>query len=228
MPAFDTSNLAWTLAVFLPPLIFAVTAHESAHGWAAKRLGDLTAHQQGRITLNPIKHIDLVGTILVPLGLYIVSFGQVTFGWAKPVPVNYSNLNRPRRDMALVAAAGPASNLIMATIWSFLIVAQAYILPVEGSTGQWLWEMIHFGIWINVVLALLNLVPIPPLDGSRVLAALLPAPAAAVLDKIERFGIFIVIGLIGVLYYTGQLGRLIEPPIGAVYRFFETLPGTFV
>ena len=227
MQSIDFSQILWTMAVFVPPLIFAITVHETAHGWVAKQLGDPTADREGRLTLNPIKHVDPIGTLAVPLGLFIVSLGQVTFGWAKPVPVDYSNLRSPRRDMALVAAAGPASNLLMATGWSLMILAQLYLLPVEGTVGEWIFETIHFGIWINVVLALMNAVPIPPLDGSRVLAAILPPRAAAVLDKIEPFGIFIIIGLIGVLWYTGQLGPLIEPPIGAVYGFFQRLPGIF-
>lgn len=225
MQSIDFSEILWTIAVFVPPLVFAITVHETAHGWVAKQLGDPTAHDLGRLTLNPIKHVDPIGTIVVPLGLFIVSLGQVTFGWAKPVPVNYANLRTPRRDMALVAVAGPVSNLLMASGWALMILAQLYLLPVEGTMGEWIFQMIHFGIWINVVLALVNAIPIPPLDGSRVLAALLPARAAAVLDKIEPFGIFIIIGLIAVLWYTGELGGLIEPPIGAVYGFFERLPG---
>jgi Zn-dependent protease len=225
MQGLDLGEILWKVAVVLPPLIFAITFHETAHGWAAKQLGDMTAFREGRISLNPFRHIDPIGTLIVPLGLFAMTLGQLTFGWAKPVPVNFANLRRPRRDMMLVAIAGPVSNFLMAALWSFLIFAQIYVLPVEGEVGRWLFEMRTAGIVINVALGMLNLLPIPPLDGSRILAAVLPARAAAVLDRIEPFGVLIVIGLVVVLLYTGQLGPLIEPPLGAMVRFFQGLPG---
>lgn len=225
MQGFDIAEILWKVAVVLPPLVFAITVHEAAHGWAAKQLGDMTAFNQGRISLNPLRHIDPIGTLVVPLGLFAMTFGQMTFGWAKPVPVDVRNLKRQRRDMMYVAIAGPVSNFIMAALWSLLILAQIYVLPVEGAVGQWLFEMRNAGILINVALGMLNLLPIPPLDGSRVLAAVLPPRAAAVLDRMEPFGVFIVIGLVVVLLFTGQLGPLIEPPLGAMVAFFQALPG---
>jgi len=225
MQGIDFAGILWKVAIYLPPLIFAITIHETAHGWVAKQLGDMTAHAEGRISLNPLKHVDPVGTLLVPLRLYALTLGQLTFGWAKPVPVNFKNLKSPRRDMMLVAIAGPISNFLMAIAWSFLIYAQIYLLPVEGDVGEWLFQMRNFGIFVNVALGLVNLLPIPPLDGSRVLAAVLPARAAAVLDRMERFGILILIGLLGGLWYLGLLGQLVEPPLGATLRFFQSLPG---
>ena len=227
MEGFDVAEILWKVAVVLPPLIFAITVHEAAHGWAANQLGDPTAFREGRISLNPFRHIDPIGTLVVPLGLFAITLGQLTFGWAKPVPVDFSNLKHQRRDMMLVAIAGPISNFVMAALWSLLIFAQIYLLPVEGEMGRWLFEMRSAGILINVALAMLNLLPIPPLDGSRVLAAVLPARAAAVLDRIEPFGVLIVIALVVVLLLTGQLGPLIEPPLGAMVGFFHALPGAF-
>ena len=225
MQGIDFERILWSIAVVVPPLIFAITIHEMAHGWAAWKLGDQTAKERGRVSLNPLRHVDPFGTVALPLGLYVLSLGQLTFGWAKPVPVNARNFRRPRRDMALVALAGPASNFLMAALWSLFIYALIYVLPVEGEIGRWLFEMRNAGIFVNVVLGLINLVPIPPLDGSRVLAAIVPAQVAKVLDRMERFGIFIVIGLVVVLWYTGLLGPLIEAPIGAVLAFFFQLPG---
>ncbi len=223
MPDFDLSF--WTLGVVLPPLILAITVHEMAHGWAAKQLGDSTADERGRISLNPLRHVDPVGTLIVPLGLYVLSFGQMTFGWAKPVPVNAARFAHPRRGMALVALAGPASNFLMAALWSLSIYLQIYILPVEGEVGRWIYEVRYAGIFVNVVLGLLNLLPLPPLDGSRVLAAVVPSRVALLLDRMERFGILIVIGLFVILWYTGYLGDLVWAPIGATVNFFHGLPG---
>jgi Zn-dependent protease len=176
-----------TLSIVLIPLVFAITLHEVAHGWVAKQLGDPTAHIAGRITANPIKHVDPIGTIVLPLLMFVGSMGQMAFGWAKPVPVAFNRLNNPRRDMVLVAAAGPISNLIMATFWATLIALLVNVLPDSGAVGQLLFEMSAFGIRINVILALVNLVPIPPLDGGRVMAGLLPPRAAAVLNIIVRY-----------------------------------------
>lgn len=228
MQGFDIAEILWKVAVVLPPLVFAITVHEAAHGWAAKQLGDLTAYKQGRISLNPFRHVDPIGTFVVPLGLFALTLGQLTFGWARPVPVDYKNLKHQRRDMMLVAIAGPISNFVMAALWSLLIIAQIYVLPVEGSVGQWLFEMRNAGILVNVALGMLNLLPIPPLDGSRILAAVVPPRAAAVLDRIEPFGIFIVIGLVVFLLLTGRLGPLVEPPLGAMVAFFEALPGAVI
>jgi Zn-dependent protease len=228
MQDLDIADLIWTLLAVLPPAILAITMHEAAHGWVAKKMGDSTAYDLGRVTLNPIPHISPVGTIVVPLGVYLVTLSQgmpALFGWAKPVPVDFRNFRNLRQGMILVALAGPASNFLMATIWSFFVYAQIYLLPVEGRVGQWIFEMREVGILINVILGLFNLVPIPPLDGSRVLAGLLPPRGAAILAKIEPFGIFIVIGLVLVLWYLQLLGPLVESPLGAVSRFFHALPG---
>jgi Zn-dependent protease len=227
MQGIDFGGILWTISVVAVPLILAITVHEMAHGWAAMKLGDFTAHSQGRVSLNPLRHVDPVGTIAVPLGLYLVTLGQVTFGWARPVPVNARNFANPRRDMMFVALAGPASNFLMAAIWSFLIYAQIYLLPVEGEAGRLLFEMRNAGIFINVLLGMLNLVPIPPLDGSRVLAAIVPARIAVLLDRMERYGILVLIALVAVLWYTGYLGPLVEAPLGAAVGFFHTLPGAF-
>lgn len=203
-------SLIQRVVIWALPILFAITVHETAHGWAAKRLGDPTAQRLGRLTLNPLKHIDPVGTILVP-GL-LLFFSPIIFGWAKPVPVTWENLRHPKRDMALVAVAGPASNLLMALFWAGFIkigtvlpaAAQAVALPMVymGSAG----------VVINIVLMVLNLLPIPPLDGGRVLSGLLPDPLAWQLGRLERYGMFILLGLV----LTGLLGRIIGPPIYSI------------
>ncbi len=182
------------ISVAVLPLIFAITVHEAAHGWVASRLGDPTARHLGRLTLNPIPHIDLVGTIILPIAMLLLS--GFIFGWAKPVPVNIRNFQEPRKDMALVALAGPASNLIMALFWG-LMWKLAVILP---DSMRWfavpLLLMGKIGISFNLILMVLNLLPLPPLDGSRVLSWLLSTPLALKLDKIEPYGAFILIGLL--------------------------------
>ncbi len=190
--------VAWTL-----PVLFAITVHETAHGWMALQLGDKTAMMLGRLTLNPIRHIDPLGTILIPGLMYMMA--GFMFGWAKPVPVTWQNLKQPKRDMVLVAAAGPAANLLMAVLWA-LIIRSGLAL---GDTGLALVFMGVAGIFINTILMVLNLLPLPPLDGGRVMTGLLPGPLAYKFSRIEPYGFFILIGLL----VTGLLGVILWPVI---------------
>lgn len=205
----EALSLIQKLAVMALPVIFAVTLHEAAHGWMADRLGDRTARMMGRVTLNPLKHIDPIGTVLVPLGMFALT--GFMFGWAKPVPIDPRNLKRPRRDMAWVAAAGPAANLLMAVAWGLAIVFAQSI----AHSSPWIAEPLLFmgaaGVLINVILMVLNLLPIPPLDGSRVVASLLPYNAARSYARIEPYGLFIVLALL----VTGLLGRIVMPLVVA-------------
>ncbi len=178
-----------TLLIYIIPLTFAITLHEFAHGWVANQCGDATARMLGRLTLNPIKHIDPMGTILVPIVLYFTG-SPFLFGWAKPVPINFNALKYPKRDMILVALAGPASNFIMALLWSFAIMIA---LSLES---QLLIEMAKFGVVINLVLGVFNLLPLPPLDGSRIVSALLPNNLAYYYNKLEVYGLYIVLALL--------------------------------
>ena len=211
-------SLPQFIAVAALPLLFAITVHEVAHGWMAKQFGDPTAQRLGRLTLNPLKHIDPVGTVVVPLVLLLL--GGFIFGWAKPVPVTWQNLRHPKRDMAIVAAAGPGANLVMALFWA--VIAR---LGVELGMSSWaglpMIKMGQFGIEINVVLMVLNLLPIPPLDGGRVLAGLLPARGANVLERIEPFGFMIVI----LLMVTQQLWVIIDPFRRFFLDFYFSLAG---
>jgi Zn-dependent protease len=205
-------NLIQKLAIFILPLIFAITAHEAAHGWMAKRLGDKTAEMLGRVTLNPLKHIDPVGTILVPLGLYLLT--GFMFGWAKPVPVNWNNLHRPKRDMGLVALAGPGANLIMALIWSILVYAGALALEEFAWLGVPLVLMGVTGVLINAILMALNMLPVPPLDGGRVVYSLLPPKQANLYSRLESYGLIIVL----VLLMTGLLSFILEPIVALTIK----------
>ncbi len=192
------------IAVWALPVLFAITLHEVAHGWVARFYGDHTAAALGRLSLNPIKHVDPVGTLLVPAMLLLLQTGFV-FGWAKPVPVIMGNLHQPRRDMAKVALAGPGANLIMALFWAVLLK----IAIAAGGQGlmQGLLYMSAAGILINLVLMVLNLFPVPPLDGSRVLNGFLPEALARKVDRVEPYGLLIVVALL----VTGVLGKLLLP-----------------
>ncbi len=216
-------NLLQTIAIYALPVIFAITLHEAAHGYVAKHFGDLTAYAEGRVSLNPLRHIDPFGTIALPLILLAVSklFGGagILFGWAKPVPVNFANLRRPKRDMLWVAAAGPFSNFAMALFWALMVkiglsVPGAYFalpLALMGAAG----------VFINIIIMVLNLVPLPPLDGGRILVSLLPHRLAYRVARIEPYGFFILI----LLLFTGVLGVLLWPAIGVLMTLVAGLLG---
>jgi len=207
-------TLVQTICIWALPILFAVTIHEAAHGWVANKLGDRTAWLLGRVTMNPIKHIDRVGTILVPL--LCLLFGGFVFGWAKPVPVNWYNLRHPRRDGALVAAAGPISNLIMALLWAIVAKIGTFLVYKQGlQAGVLLTYMGFAGISINVMLMVLNFVPIPPLDGSRVVASLLPPRLALIYESITPYGLMILLLLI----FTKVLIVVIAPPYEFLLNF---------
>lgn len=194
------------LAIWALPILFAVTLHEVSHGWAARFLGDHTAERMGRLSLNPLKHVDPVGTILVPALTFL--FSGLIFGWAKPVPVVPSNMPSPRKDMALVALAGPASNLLMAVIWA-AILKLCIVVGVGGYITLPLALMAKAGVMINLVLMVLNLIPVPPLDGSRVLNGLLPEQWARMVDAIEPYGLIIVI----LLMVSNLFSYILIPPL---------------
>jgi len=190
----DISNLIQTVSIYALPVLFAITIHEAAHGYVARYFGDDTAWILGRVTLNPIKHIDPVGTILMPLMLYFATSGAFLFGYAKPVPVHFGNLRHPKRDMIWVALAGPASNFVQAILWAVLLVA----LAGSGVEREnFFVRMAQGGVLVNLVMWAFNLFPLPPLDGGRVLAGLLPrGNAQNLLERIEPFGFFIVMALV--------------------------------
>jgi Zn-dependent protease len=211
----DELNTIQKIVVMAPPLIFAIVLHEVAHGWVADKLGDHTARDMGRLSLNPIPHIDLFGTIIMPLLLFFLTNGRMVFGYAKPVPINPYNFRDPKKGMAISSIAGPGINILMAIAFSILL---RIVMPaVEGSLPKQSWDwfampislMFGYGVVINVVLAVLNLIPIPPLDGSRVVYWLLPHRQAAAFYRLERYGMLILMLLIGL----GVLGRIMTPII---------------
>jgi Zn-dependent protease len=231
----NLSQLAQTLAIYAIPVLFAITLHEAAHGYVARHFGDMTAHAQGRISLNPVRHIDVIGTIVVPLAILLVSYGKFLFGWAKPVPVNYSALRNPRQHMAWVAAAGPGANLAMALLWALVLRGA---IPMTQRADAWLEvaqqggvlgviEMVKqhgngameflvavgaAGILVNLLLMLLNLLPILPLDGGRIVASLLPTRAAWQFAKLEPFGLPLLLLLLFVpVYGSSALGWILSP-----------------
>ncbi len=215
----DEFSLIQKIIIWAIPVIFAITVHEVAHGWVALKLGDRTAQMMGRLTLNPIKHIDPIGTIVVP-GILLMMGGFI-FGWAKPVPVTYQNLNKPKSDMAWVALAGPAANLVMAFIWAFVAKLGLGILDTGVAMGEPMLYMGIAGILINTMLMILNLLPLPPLDGGRVLVSLLPGPLAWQVGRIEPYGFFILVGLI----YFGILGMILWPFISSFLSLVAALFG---
>lgn len=205
------------IVVLVPPLLLAITLHEVAHGWMALRCGDPTAQSQGRLSLNPLRHIDPMGTLLVPVVLAIV--GGFIFGWAKPVPVNKRRLRQPKRDMALVALAGPGANLMMALAWGLVMLIGTQLQVYMPWLGQPLWLMGGAGVDVNVMLGVLNLAPIPPLDGSRVLAGVLPGRAADAMARIEPYGLIILVALMAL----GLLNMLLMPIVNTVRHFILSL-----
>ena len=202
----DVGPLVQTIAIYALPVLFAITLHEAAHGYVARHFGDLTAYAQGRISLNPLRHVDVVGTVVMPLVILLLSSGNFLFGWAKPVPVNYSALRRPRQHMAWVAAAGPGANLAMALAWA-LLYHLAALLPSFFQVPLGL--MALAGIRVNLVLMFLNLLPILPLDGGRIVASLLPGRAAWQYAKLEPWGLPLIV----LLLVTGTLGTVLRPLI---------------
>jgi Zn-dependent protease len=208
MPDFQT------LLIWVIPVLLAITLHEAAHGWTASKFGDHTARMMGRVTLNPVKHIDPVGTVIVPLALLIMSTGFI-FGWAKPVPINFNALRSPKSGMIWVALAGPGANLIMAIGWLFVAILSVNInMPV-------ILKMAGAGIFINLLLAVFNLLPIPPLDGSRVISALLPNPLAYKYNQLERYGFVILIGLM----FVGGFSYIVWPIVGLALSSLSALSG---
>lgn len=219
-------NIFQGIAIYALPVIFAITLHEAAHGYAAKYFGDPTAENEGRISLNPIKHVDPVGTVFVPLTLFILSKLTVgagfLFGWAKPVPVNFANLRQPKQDMLWVAAAGPSANFVMMFFWALIIKLGVITLGSDFSTPMIL--MGRAGVEINLILMVLNLLPLPPLDGGRMVVSLLPHRLAYHFSKIEPYGFAILL----VLLFSGILGLIVQPVTLLVKQLMVLVFGLYI
>ena len=213
----DISQLVQTISIYALPVLFAITLHEAAHGYVARHFGDMTAHAQGRISLNPVRHIDLVGTIVVPLVILALSGGRFFFGWAKPVPVNYSALRSPKRHMMWVAAAGPAANLAMTVMW-VIVLKLAVLLPSNFFTEP-MRLMAEAGILVNLIFMFLNLLPILPLDGGRILAGLLPNRIAWQYARLEPWGLPLLV----LLLVTNVLDFVLVPLIGGSGALIRSL-----
>ena len=212
----DFNNLIQTIAIYALPVIFAITVHEAAHGYVARYFGDNTAWVLGRVTLNPIKHIDLVGTILMPVLLYVATAGTFLFGYAKPVPVRFGNLRKPKQHMIWVALAGPGANFLQALMWGVLL----YLANGVGVTERFVLEMCRAGMLVNVVMFVFNLFPLPPLDGGRILVGLLPWRQAQLVSRVEPWGFFIVMALV----LTGVVSTLwMSPLMGLTFSALKTL-----
>lgn len=206
--AMDFAQIVQTIALYAIPVLFAITVHEAAHGYAARHFGDPTAAQLGRITLNPMRHIDPVGTILMPLVLFFATSGAFLFGYAKPVPVNFGRLRNPKRDMVWVALAGPGANLVQAIAWTVLL----YGLLASGIEERFFLDMCRAGLVVNLVMFAFNLFPLPPLDGGRILVGLLPWKQAMLVSRVEPWGFFIVMALV----ISGVVGNLWLRPLMAL------------
>jgi Zn-dependent protease len=210
----DPSQIIQTVSIYALPVLFAITVHEAAHGYAARRLGDDTAWMLGRVTLNPLKHIDPIGTILLPLLLYFATSGAMVFGYAKPVPVHFGKLRNPKRDMVWVALAGPGANLAQALAWGVLL----YALAAAGLDERFFVEMCRAGVLVNVVMFVFNLFPLPPLDGGRILVGLLPLRQAVLVSRVEPWGFFIVMALV----VSGIVSSLwMRPLMGLTFGFLK-------
>ena len=212
----DYADTIQTILIYALPVLFAITVHEAAHGYAARHFGDNTAAMMGRITLNPVKHIDPVGTILMPLLLYFATAGNFLFGYAKPVPVRFGNLRNPKRDMIWVALAGPGANLAQAFGWMLLL----YLLAGAGITEPFFLKMCQGGVLVNVVMFVFNLFPLPPLDGGRILVGLLPIRQAMLVSRVEPWGFFIVMALV----VSGVVSALwMQPLMGVTLGFIKAV-----
>jgi Zn-dependent protease len=212
----DFAQIVQTVAIYAIPVLFAITVHEAAHGYAARHYGDNTAYMLGRITLNPIKHIDPLGTIAMPLLLYFATSGAFLFGYAKPVPVNFNRLRNPKKDMVWVALAGPGANLVQAILWTVLL----YVLVAIGMEERFFLQMCRAGVMVNLVMFAFNLFPLPPLDGGRILVGLLPWKQAVLVSRIEPWGFFIVMALV----ISGVVGSLwLRPLMSLTHSAIELL-----